>query len=435
MPVHQLVARLASAEGLPRVEIEECRAHWAEVSPVFMDILHRAASDDPDFELAEWDALYWIIHLMAEHQETAAFEAIIDFLREDPEWVEEELGDATTATLPGVLIRTFNGNHEALEGLIEDGQADDFLRSSAMEAWTYLVATGRLDRDYAGTYLRQCAEFRLEPRGDYCFIWDAWARAAGYLGLADLGEAVKQACRDGRIDKQEMNFADFQRMVAKGAATTNLVALLERDHIRPLTDTLAEFETWSFAREEEPEPEPPSPFLPVINPYRHVGRNDPCPCGSGKKFKKCCGGTEIAATAATSDPGTSDPGAYDPAIAPDAADWLGLDEDERLRRVEVHHRRARISLPEPTVHATLHTVVEDQIAADDPPAVRRALARLMAEGLDRHEAIHAVAWALTDQLHQVVHARTDFSSAEYEAALDDLTESRWRAATEGYEDD
>ena len=20
----------------------------------------------------------------------------------------------------------------------------------------------------------------------------------------------------------------------------------------------------------------------------HVGRNDPCPCGSGKKFKKCC---------------------------------------------------------------------------------------------------------------------------------------------------
>ncbi|MGB5261359.1 MAG: SEC-C metal-binding domain-containing protein, partial [Gammaproteobacteria bacterium] len=22
---------------------------------------------------------------------------------------------------------------------------------------------------------------------------------------------------------------------------------------------------------------------------RKVGRNEPCPCGSGKKFKKCCG--------------------------------------------------------------------------------------------------------------------------------------------------
>jgi len=30
------------------------------------------------------------------------------------------------------------------------------------------------------------------------------------------------------------------------------------------------------------------PQGPAVNPYKHVGRNDPCPCGSGKKFKKCC---------------------------------------------------------------------------------------------------------------------------------------------------
>lgn len=30
----------------------------------------------------------------------------------------------------------------------------------------------------------------------------------------------------------------------------------------------------------------------------NVGRNDPCPCGSGKKYKKCCGGTEINITPA-----------------------------------------------------------------------------------------------------------------------------------------
>jgi uncharacterized protein len=24
-----------------------------------------------------------------------------------------------------------------------------------------------------------------------------------------------------------------------------------------------------------------------------VGRNDPCPCGSGKKFKKCCGAVTV----------------------------------------------------------------------------------------------------------------------------------------------
>ena len=25
------------------------------------------------------------------------------------------------------------------------------------------------------------------------------------------------------------------------------------------------------------------------HPKRRTGRNDPCPCGSGKKYKKCCG--------------------------------------------------------------------------------------------------------------------------------------------------
>ncbi|HZN64913.1 MAG TPA: SEC-C metal-binding domain-containing protein, partial [Tepidisphaeraceae bacterium] len=28
---------------------------------------------------------------------------------------------------------------------------------------------------------------------------------------------------------------------------------------------------------------------PIIKDGPRVGRNDPCPCGSGKKYKKCCG--------------------------------------------------------------------------------------------------------------------------------------------------
>jgi hypothetical protein len=31
------------------------------------------------------------------------------------------------------------------------------------------------------------------------------------------------------------------------------------------------------------------PTMPLVRIEPKVGRNDPCPCGSGKKFKKCCG--------------------------------------------------------------------------------------------------------------------------------------------------
>lgn len=48
-----------------------------------------------------------------------------------------------------------------------------------------------------------------------------------------------------------------------------------------------EFEDLGLDSEEEEE------ICDVQQPYRRdenkVGRNDPCPCGSGKKYKKCCG--------------------------------------------------------------------------------------------------------------------------------------------------
>ncbi|TAM83683.1 MAG: hypothetical protein EPN47_04920 [Acidobacteria bacterium] len=45
--------------------------------------------------------------------------------------------------------------------------------------------------------------------------------------------------------------------------------------------------------EEEDSFDPLFEDLGVQEPYRRsqpkIGRNQPCPCGSGKKFKKCCG--------------------------------------------------------------------------------------------------------------------------------------------------
>ncbi|MGE4190736.1 MAG: SEC-C metal-binding domain-containing protein [Thermoanaerobaculia bacterium] len=39
---------------------------------------------------------------------------------------------------------------------------------------------------------------------------------------------------------------------------------------------------------------------PIRNATPAVGRNDPCPCASGKKFKKCCG--KSVQPSAVSDP-------------------------------------------------------------------------------------------------------------------------------------
>jgi hypothetical protein len=129
--------------------------------------------------------------------------------------------------------------------------------------------------------------------------------------------------------------------------------------------------------------------------------------------------------------------AYDPAVAPDPAQWLALDEDERMRRVEDCHRHSGVSLPNEKLHAVLHVAVENQIALGDELPVRRTVDRLMGEGLDRHEAIHAVGLVLTEHLNGALKDDPEakaFSKAAYNAAIERITAESWRRYWEDAED-
>jgi len=121
---------------------------------------------------------------------------------------------------------------------------------------------------------------------------------------------------------------------------------------------------------------------------------------------------------------------YDPLNTPDPAAWLALDESERIQLVQDYHRRARVRLPNARVHASMHIVVENQIALGDEVPVRRTVQRLMAEGLDRHEAIHAVAFVLSGIIFDLTRQPESAAEADpnesYYASLERLTAESWR---------
>lgn len=121
---------------------------------------------------------------------------------------------------------------------------------------------------------------------------------------------------------------------------------------------------------------------------------------------------------------------YDPAQAPDAEEWLGLDEASRIRLALEHHRHARVRLPNATLHATIHAIVETQVALGDDTPVRRTLDRLQAEGLERHEAIHAIGITFVEQMNDLMGDRgsTGDPSERYYVALRNLTAESWRQA-------
>jgi hypothetical protein len=117
---------------------------------------------------------------------------------------------------------------------------------------------------------------------------------------------------------------------------------------------------------------------------------------------------------------------YDPDQPPNPEQWLALDEQMRIRLAEDHHRAARIKLSNLKAHAVFHAVVENQIA-ENTESVVRTMVRLTAEGLPRHEALHAIASVLAEHIHDLFNAKADESNsaAIYNAAVERLTAKGW----------
>ena len=120
---------------------------------------------------------------------------------------------------------------------------------------------------------------------------------------------------------------------------------------------------------------------------------------------------------------------YDPEVQPEPSRWLGLDEQERIQLAESCHRAARIRLPNVKAHACFHVIVENQIA-EGLESVVRAMARLMKEGLSRHDALHAIGSVVADQFYEAMHGEDEnianTASARYNAEVERLTAREWR---------
>ncbi len=104
--------------------------------------------------------------------------------------------------------------------------------------------------------------------------------------VADLGQEIVAASQDRR------NWGP-----AKGFVMAAEQAGIDTCDQQAVHQFMAEYNLRLLAQRSTPRPKPvlpsvsrPAPATPVVPAKPNVGRNVPCPCGSGKKFKKCCGG-------------------------------------------------------------------------------------------------------------------------------------------------
>jgi uncharacterized protein len=192
MDVESAIRAFASAgHDLPREAMRWALDHWDEAAPGLLGVLERFA-DGTDRAEEAVGAAFLILHLAAERRETRAFAPLCRLLKE-PEALEEVLGDGVTTTLKRILISTYDGDLEALKGVIEAKEVDEYARAAALEALAYLTATGRVAREEAEAYLLRLHD-SMEPQHED-FVWSGWVLAIALLGLETLSGIVRRRSR------------------------------------------------------------------------------------------------------------------------------------------------------------------------------------------------------------------------------------------------
>jgi hypothetical protein len=260
--------------------------NWQEAGPRFLRLLEDCVTGVDRSETTK-SALFFIIHLLAEKRDALAFPMLCRLV-ENEGLCEDVLGDAVTETLRGLLISTWDGDAAQLKRLIEADTADQFARAAALDALAYLTRDGKFHDEETRAYLASLAE-TMRPRGP-SFIWCAWAVAAANLGYEGLRSKVAALMECGFIEHMDMRLDDFDSQLQRTLADPTGWAGLKFDRVGPFADMIGTLSKWAaFTEKAERHGEPSiGRAMPRVDPWRHVGRNDPCPCGSGKKYKKCC---------------------------------------------------------------------------------------------------------------------------------------------------
>jgi uncharacterized protein len=282
-----------TARIIPRDEIVWAREHWEELFPRLRTLLAACMAGIDRSEITE-GALFFLLHLAAEKSDTRIHAGLCRLLL-DPELPDVILGDAVTESLTGLLINTYDDDPAPMQAVVESAACEAFVRGGALMALAYLTHDGRLTHSWMRGYLWRLYEEVL-PRESSNF-WTDWVGAIAALGYQDLVPQVEEAFRHGWVDRDVMELKHFRDDLRRSLADPDSGVGFKYGDL-PFADTIDMLEHWGFGADvgrssigAGPESWIPPDLVPHVNPVRHVGRNDPCPCGSGKKYKKCCLGT------------------------------------------------------------------------------------------------------------------------------------------------
>jgi len=329
---------------LPVDAIRAVQAHPAECIPRLIEIIRQATARVQAGEKLPGNGQLIAAYLLTEFQATEALPALVEAISLPEDQVDELFGDMIAEDLCRMLTVLDADNLKVTDRLIADFKICPPVRNAAAYCYLLRARDGRLSRGEVlrriSPYLKSALKARDDEAIEYFFgffedcgeteffeeIYKAYvariateaalnqaldqaltnddgARFERYIqrlppaGIKDTVQEMSEwACYDSAEDVwDEMEDFDDDELDDAEFNYDDLDAVERDDLIDDDLDDSPEFRAqWEAAKQQVigriPPPEPPLP--PPSEPIRYesprTGRNDPCPCGSGKKYKKCC---------------------------------------------------------------------------------------------------------------------------------------------------
>ena len=279
-----------------RTEVQDRLLAEISQSQVALDARYEAPPDERHAYLLHTFAVY----LLALWEEPRAFQPLVSYLAEDTHTALDQLQDTVTEDLHTILARIYDGSDVgALQRIIEDDDAESYVRSACLRSLHVMVRLGKLPRaDVVAFYAHALEKLRGDQNGDWS---DLIVIAAAEMQEPALRPAIDRWFADGLVDDMSVRPEDIDRIYRELPEVLD-EQLLQVGRFENLSDYLCDwawFNTEDLAEFEDPYDDHDfeddggprrerSGLQPVVREGPKIGRNEPCPCGSGKKYKKCC---------------------------------------------------------------------------------------------------------------------------------------------------
>ena len=275
----------------PRAAIAFAEENKEEVTPYLIQALVDAANNPAITEDGEYMLHMYAMHLLASWRVTDAYMPMLAMGGFPDEIIESMMGDVVTETYGRCLASVCDGNVLPLQQRFCDEKTSIWSRTAALIAWQVRVIAGENDRseliDFLSTQGEVIARQRRENAEGDAVLLETIVDVATALCATEMAQQVNDWFDQQLLDPQISDRDWFNEHILQDY---NASCALELEHGKGyIHDVEKEMGWWSGFQEEKKPSFRETYTQHTIRKEPKIGRNDPCPCGSGKKYKKCHG--------------------------------------------------------------------------------------------------------------------------------------------------